>query len=116
MAESVRVAMLEIITMSPRGSLRMFGMTRLQRLCEPKAWVETTRISSLGSVSTTDKPRLAIPALLTRMLIGPKSLSMICTIASTRSYSATVARYMRALPPLATISSTVARAASSSRR
>ena len=49
---------------------------------DPKACVRTTRSISAGSPSPTVLPREAMPALLTRMLIGPRRSSACATIAS----------------------------------
>ena len=49
---------------------------------EPKACVRSTRSISAGSPSPTVFPREAMPALLTRMLIGPSRSSACSAIAS----------------------------------
>jgi hypothetical protein len=74
-----------------------------------------TRTTSAGSVSATDSPRLAIPALATRMSTGPKA-SAASTSASTSACSETDACTATARPPSPTIRATTSRAASSSRR
>ena len=61
------VAALEIITMSPRGCVRIDGSTSLLHAHAPNACVRSTRSTSAGSVSATLWPRDAMPALLTRM-------------------------------------------------
>ena len=74
---------LEIITMSPRGRVRIDGSAARQATWAPTAWVRSRRSTSSTSVSATDRPRLAIPALFTRMSTKPKSATADATIAST---------------------------------
>ena len=58
------VAALEIITMSPRGRVRIVGRTNFEHDHAPKACVRTTRSSSAGSVSATVCPRDALPGVV----------------------------------------------------
>ena len=79
------VATDEIITMSARplafACARSDGRARRLRWCGPNACVATTRIISSGSVSATVRPRLATPALATRIPMGPNASSTIATAA-----------------------------------
>src|SRR5205807_1259847 len=75
LAPWLSVATLEIMTMSPRGRVRMLGSTSWHRWWAPRAWTRTTRSSSAGSVSTTEVPLLAMPELLIMMSTWPKSAS-----------------------------------------
>ena len=52
-APMCNVAALEIMTMSPRGCVRIDGSTSLLHDHAPNACVRTTRSSSAGSVSAT---------------------------------------------------------------
>ena len=102
--------------MSPRAARRMPGSTSRQAWCAPTAWVFSTRSSSAGSVSATDNPREAMPALHTNKSTGPRSAVICSTIARIASASSTDAAYARAIPPAASIAATVSAAASASRR
>ena len=92
--------------MSPRAWLRMAGTTRFERACAAKAWVPITRATSSAVVSATARPRLAMPALFTRIDTGPSSASTWVTMASQASGSATE-------PATAIARTPVARSASS---
>ncbi len=110
------VALLDTITMSPRGRSRMPGSTSLDSANEPNVWMRQTRSNSAGSVFTTEWPRLAMPALLTRMSMAPKSARAAATIASSSSQESTDAWYFSARRPSFSTSATVSAAACSSRR
>ena len=110
------VATEEMKTMSPRSQVRISGMTRRERWCGPTAWVPRRYSTSVGSVSATDRPRLAWPALLTRIEIGPSSPETRSTISASASGSATEAWTAMARRPSASISATVSAAAASSLR
>ena len=81
----------EIMTMSPRVRVRIDGSTAWLRWWAPRAWVRTTRSSSSGSVSATLRPRLAMPALFTRMSTKPKSATAAATMARPSSRDPTSA-------------------------
>ena len=85
------VATDETITMSPRGRVRMEGRTSRQRWWGPMAWVPRTRTTSVGSVSATALPRLAMPPLLTRRSMGPRSATTASTIRASCSASSMLA-------------------------
>ena len=53
------------------------------------AWVARTRVTSPGSVSATDRPRDAMPALFTRMSTKPKSARTASTMAASCAASST---------------------------
>ena len=94
----------------------MWGITAWHRWWGPRAWVRTTRSSSAGSVSTTLPPRLASPALLTRMAMLPKASTTSSTRRRSSSRESTDPCTATARRPIASISATVSSAAWRSRR
>ena len=60
------------------------GRTSRARWCAARAWTARTRSSSAGSVSATERPRLAMPAACTRMSTAPKSASTVARHAARR--------------------------------
>src|ERR1035441_10454183 len=75
LAPGNRAATDEMKTTSPRGRPRMDGSSDLQRRNALWTWVRMSRSTSVRSVSTTERPRLATPALQIRMSTAPKSPS-----------------------------------------
>ena len=77
------VAALEIITMSPRGRVRIEGSTSLRAQPRRRTRACATRARPRrGSVSATVWPRDAMPALFTRMSTAPEVGEHPSTISS----------------------------------
>ena len=74
LARMAASSVLEMAMMSPRGRSRIAGSSRWTSRWADSACVVTTRTSSAGSVSATECPREAMPALSTSRSIGPSCL------------------------------------------
>jgi len=116
LARMLATSLLEIMITSPRGRARIAGSSRAVSRCAPSAWVPITRSTSAGSVSATVSPRLAMPALCTRMSTWPCRARTVSARVSMSSPSERDARTATAVPPPPSISATASAADAPSRR